>query len=229
MYVENTLVIEASDIERPPQSPRTRIKTSLRDLTVDGSRSKQETIDSDLFSDYDSVDPVQRRHFSPNLQRRQYLTPSQQLTKFSEIMAEPVSSPETPDEKFILPLGDASDLSDVIDKFDREMSLSVNGGNESRISHDGGNDLPESERDLHIIFPKENGQDRRMPKNKKKNEARDKPKRGLELVSFLRPKRMDPEEIALRAEKDKLVEIVGSIKANVQNIQQQEEEILRDV
>lgn len=189
--------------------------------------------DADLFSDYDSVDPVQRRHFSPNLQRRQYLTPSQQLTKFNEIMTEPIPSPETPDDKFILPLGDASDLSDVIDKFDREMSLSMNGsarGSESRISQDGGNDLPESERDLHIIFPKQK-EDRRMPKNRKKSDdkAKDKPKRGLELVSFLRPKRMDPEEIALRAEKDKLIEVVGSIKANVQNIQQQEEEILRDV
>lgn len=181
------------------------------------------------------------RHFSPNLQRRQYLTPSQQLTKFSQVMAEPqqpVSSPETPDDKFILPLGDTCDLSDVMLKFEKELSNSmyVNGspevsrGSESRISQDVGNDLPESERDLHIILPKlENGHEKKVVRKKKEEKSRERQRKGAELPSFLRPKKCDPEEMALREEKERLVHTVGTLKANVHSIQQQEEEILREV
>jgi len=273
VYVENTLVIETSDFDKTPPSPRTRIKTSFRDFPKVESDST-ETIDS-----------IERRQFSPNLQRRAFLTPSQQLTKFNEILCE---TPETPEDKFILPL-DTSDLSDVLIKFDNELSHSSYNGTknsdihllynndqsissyngatdqnltvkldkehsssissyngatsgkynkehnssynmaESRIVQDVGNDLPESERDLHIILPKIEDKGKVNPKKKVVDRKMKEKRRGVELQNLLRPKKMDPEEAKLREEKEKLLMATGSLKNEIQQLVQQDDDVLREV
>ncbi|EEB10687.1 conserved hypothetical protein [Pediculus humanus corporis] len=75
VYVENTLVINPQNHEKviPPQSPRTRIRTTVRDQSKEATNHALRKLSG--FDDYDTADPVKYRDISPNMQNRKYLTP----------------------------------------------------------------------------------------------------------------------------------------------------------
>lgn len=241
VYVENTLIINpqrSPDGEKPihpPQSPRTRIRTTCRDQQ---HIKDQSDISNQLaiLNDYDSVDSIQLRNTPANIQRRKFLTPSQQLNKFSNlnnlVMAESISPIEG--DKFILPLNDSKDLNDLMDSLEKEFSTSLSEfRNSSKSSECNGvkkedswlndelnNDLPESERDIHVMVNSE---------EKKKCEEAKEIRSEENGESFRRHKKVDAEVNKMKGERSKWLNVMSKLKSDVHDIEQQEEEILREV
>lgn len=248
VYVEKTLVInpqrspENEKVTHPPQSPRTRIRTTVRDQYSkdQGELSNQLAI----LNDYETVEAIQLRNTSPNIQRRKFLTPSQQLNKFSNLnnlvmsgqTMGSTSQNESP-HKFILPLNDSSGLTDLMLSLEKEFSSSLSAfrnadrsselrKEDSWISDEYNNDLPESERDLHLSITNEGSTKDECIRTSLGNEIRRESDR---TESFIRHKTCDSELNKIRAEKSTWLSVMSKIKSGVHNIEQQEEEILREV
>ncbi|KAK6622782.1 hypothetical protein RUM43_008625 [Polyplax serrata] len=227
VYIENnSLAISphAGEKAMTPQSPRTRIRTTVRDQACNehGNATKQ----LPGFDDYDTADPIKFRDPSPNVNQRQYLTPSQQLNKFNNLsgLMSPSGEHNENQGKFILPLDhdqETKDLSDLMVALEKEFTATLTELNESdkntEITSKGdswiNDDLPESDRDIHIV---NNGHD-----NTK--ETDDKPK------SFLREKKTGMDWGKLKVEKSTWLGIVTRLKSDINNLEQQEEEVLREL
>ena len=236
VYVENTLVINPQNHEKviPPQSPRTRIRTTVRDQSKEATNHALRKLSG--FDDYDTADPVKYRDISPNMQNRKYLTPSQQLNKFSNLNNLVCSDEETMENfKFILPLDNAKDLTDLMTSLEKEFSATLSEleeadkntrgiteltkkeqmmtqREESWANDELNDDLPESERDILRVKNNENAKENLC-----------------ETESFLRQKKPSVDWGKLKVEKSTLLGIVTRLKSDINNLEQQEEEVLREV
>ncbi|KAL0273806.1 UNVERIFIED_CONTAM: hypothetical protein PYX00_006393 [Menopon gallinae] len=210
VYVENTLVIKPQDGDLPsPQSPRTRIRTTVQSPKDQTDVANQLAI----MCDYDTVDPIKPRNASPNIQRRKFLTPSQQLTQFNNL------SELVHEEK---KQNGENDLNDLMKRLEIEFSNSLSEF-QAKKEEFSADELPESER--HI--------------NEKPDDSTESAKNSTETVapeestpkqeSFMRQKKKDDEMGRMKVEKSTWMGIITRLKSEIQSVEQQEEEILREV
>lgn len=230
VYVENTLVINHQNNEKvnSPHSPRTRIRTTVRDQF---SRDHIDSIhQSTGFEDYDTADPVKYRDPSPSMQTRKFLTPSQQLNKFNNLSNLILPGQKTEGDtlnNFKSSLDQPKDLSELMMTLEKEFSATLSEfrnsdksncsstevrKEDSWMSDELNNELPESERDIHLA--------KKMEKNAEET---------AKTESFLRQKKPRVDWGKLKVEKSTWLGIVTRLKSEINNLEQQEEEILREV